>query len=1005
MFNAGTGSSRYVQKLVKGYSASTFVDINSYSSDSGSVSIVFGSGYPTYSTIVTTQNGSKYMVFGTQSAYDTVGNEYLFYVNYYDSNDSRGDAIIMDIVDNVVNSTQIPTIELVVPYDPYTVYLGMYNTVSYGTVSYNLVSTYSNLIYDEFNKSIYIDIYTDANTGVELNQLHATQSIIYTTNNENGTNLATHSFDVSYYNPYALVLTSPVNITYPFNLHATHSYDLLNNLTHDAAPELIDITFIGLPSIATYITTGYNKKTKIVIGTTSYNDIGTYNFAFNAINAAFYQLTGTGSINIIDNIGYIINNTYDIHDISTYGGETFSYDIMSLYSGIDNKIKNVSVPSWLTCSTQGVLSGFPTAADIDSYTVSYNIYNELHSLDDEIYVTVLDNTLFETNSVTTQNIIGGQYFTYGISNNYTTTTGSIYYNMTSIPSWLTFSGGNLYGTPSVSDVGSDSVHYTVTNNFRTFNRNLPLNVIDNTITITHSIPNQVTYVTLTNSVNLGSYYSTYTGSLYISGTNFPNWLTYSGLTISGQPQLGDVGTYTVGYTISNGFRSIYDDYIVNVRNANVTKISSQTISNGIVGVYYTGSILLSKYSTEVGTISVSTYSFPSWLNYSLTSSIYSGTNNNVGTYSATITVTNGIKTYTDSLQFVTSPSTLTKVKYHNPVSVNSGSFFEYVMRMDEYESNYNSVTVATISKPSWVTYYDTNYTLAGIPTQLSIGNNIVTYSVTNGRNTLVDYVYITVNDTLNVNLLQYPYDVTFKHINSISFNVNWKKPISVNNLYSMVVVSDDVNADLSYPTVTNYIANINFDLAPSLPINLQCDSNISSGTSSWKVVYNGLDTSSVTVIGLKPMTEYKVAIFNYTSDYILTCNTSVYSVETESTIETNAISFSVNTANSNKVISNAIIKIYDRFNNIVSILTTDDNGRALSDPLETECSYRIVVEKVGYIKYDRSGFYNREDYTNYNYDITSIDKWNSRNRTTYTNKGQQFLNNKNHVDISMIKIV
>lgn len=899
MLIAGTYSPIYNVNVIKGYTASIIYPKLQYTSNDGAVSVAV-TNLPDFATSSYINGGDLLVSFGTGSSIYPLLTSFNTNINYSDGSDDISYTSQIKIVNNTVSSVPIGTVSLTVPYG-YTniIPLSNYHSVLKGTVSYNFLWTYSNIGAAGLNTPpIYINNLSSEYFTYK-NEQYITQSILYTTNNEYRTNLATHSILIEYINPYAIVATN-------------------------SSP------------------------------------------------------------------------------ISNYGGYIFSYDILQDYIGLNKSIIPDIIPSFATISN-GVLTGFGNTSNVGSYTMSYYVVTEYDFNYYSRVLTILDNTLFETLPLTTKYTIGGQYLTHSLYNNYTTSTGSITLNIVSIPSWLTYSNGILNGTSSTSNVGANSVSYTVTNGFRTFTRNLPIVVIDNTVSKISTVPNQITYASTTYSINLKNYYASYTGSLSIIYSPLPSWLTASGFTVSGVPTTFNVGTYTVGYTVSNTFRSLYDSYNVNVKLSNIVKTATQSITHSITGVFYSGTISLNKYTTEYGSVSIATYSFPNWLSFNPSTKIYSGTPSATVSSIGYLTLTNGLSSYLDTLTFITDNVTLDKIKYHDRQDISIGQFFEFVLKKDEYSSNITPLVISTVSKPNWLTYYSSNNTIAGIAPLSAVGVNIVTYSITNNIRSAVDYVYVDVSNALNVSLLPQPYDISIKHIRSTSFNLNWKKPsYFTSDINSIVVITDSPTASLSYPTHRNYVGNLNYNLAPYLGLNTNCVSSSYSTSSNWKVVYNGSSTS-VSVLGLSSATNYRIAIFNYTSNDISTCGTMIYSTETSKIVETSAIVFNIKSANGN-IIKDAVVTIYDIYNNVVDIANVNENGYYYSNELETEVSYSFTVEKVGYYKYERSGFYNRKDMLGYTNDLDSIMKWNTRGRTPMEQKGKNYINPTNTINITLTKI-
>ncbi|MER2494217.1 putative Ig domain-containing protein, partial [Catenovulum sediminis] len=226
-------------------------------------------------------------------------------------------------------------------------------------------------------------------------------------------------------------------------------------------------------------------------------------------------------------------------------------------------------------------------------------------------------------------------------------------------SWLTFNTGTqvLSGTPTNDDIGNHSVVLSVTDGNETVNQSFTI-VVDNvndapvitSTEITSGLEDVLYSYTLTASdVDAGD-------TLNYSATTLPSWLTFNTSTqiLSGTPTNDDIGSHSVVLSVTDGNETVNQSFTIVVDNVNdAPVITSTEITSGLEDVLYSYTFTAS--DVDAGdTLSYSATSLPSWLTFDTGTQVLSGTptNDNIGSHSVVLSVTDGNETVNQSFTIV-----------------------------------------------------------------------------------------------------------------------------------------------------------------------------------------------------------------------------------------------------------------------------------------------------------------------------------------------------------------
>jgi len=293
-----------------------------------------------------------------------------------------------------------------------------------------------------------------------------------------------------------------------------------------------------------------------------------------------------------------------------------------------------ALPSGVTFSGAGVLSGTPAAGTGGTYSITITAANLVGTDTQSFTLTVRQASAITSASSTTFSVGSGGNFTV-------TTTGFPAPTITesgSLPSGVSFTGGTgtakLSGTPAVGTGGTYTITLTATNTVSTANQTFTLTV------------NQAPAITSAASTTFtvgssGSFTVTATGHPSPTFTEtgaLPSGVTLNGAgLLSGAPAAGTGGTYSITITASNGVgQNATQSFTLTVDQAPaITSAASTTFT-----VNKAGSFTVAATGYPAPTFS-ETGALPAGVTFSA-AGVLSGTATGTGTYNITITASNGV---------------------------------------------------------------------------------------------------------------------------------------------------------------------------------------------------------------------------------------------------------------------------------------------------------------------------------------------------------------------------
>lgn len=319
------------------------------------------------------------------------------------------------------------------------------------------------------------------------------------------------------------------------------------------------------------------------------------------------------------------------------------------------------------------------------------------------------------------------------------------FSIVNAPPWASFSAstGQLSGTPSTADAGTDS--------------NIVISVSDGTLTaalpafsIQVQTPANDTPTisgTPAASVVAGSAYSFLPSTTDPSGQilvfsiqGLPTWASFSTSTgaLAGTPRAADVGTFAgIVISVSDGNESVSlraFSIQVNPRPAHTPSISGTPPASVVAGSSYTFTPTASDPDGKALTFAVA--NLPPWASFSSATGELSGTptSASIGTFSnIVISVSNGtasaaLPAFSIDVDAAAQPPVISGTP---ATSVVAGSAYGFTPTATD--PNGNALTFSVANRPSWASFNSSTGQLSGTPAAANVGSfsNIV-ISVSDG---------------------------------------------------------------------------------------------------------------------------------------------------------------------------------------------------------------------------------------------------------------------------------
>lgn len=466
-------------------------------------------------------------------------------------------------------------------------------------------------------------------------------------------------------------------------------------------------------------------------------------------------------------------------------GDTLTYSA-SLESGDP-------LPGWLSINTEtGELSGIPENGDVGNLSITVTASDGEASASDTFSVTVENTNDGPSVSleIDDQSVDEDSAFSLDVSSNFVDEDlgDSLTFTATlkdgePLPDWLSIDSdtGIFSGTPENGDVGNLSITVTAydgqdsaSDTFSVTVENTNDGPIVSTAIADQSVDEDSSFsLDITSNFSDEDLGDSLTYSVLLtneSGTqigdgSLPDWLTFDSNTgqFSGTPENGDVGSFCVQVTASDGESSASDIVAVSVENTNDGPIVSATIADQITDEDAAFSLDVAGNFADEDLGDTLTFSatlengdpLPDWMSIDETSGELSGTpdNGDVGDILVTVTASDGKATASDTFSV--------SVENTNDGPIISSSIQDQSVEEDslfslDISGNFSDPDLgdtlsfsATLENgdplPSWLSIDASTGIVSGTPDSGDIGDISINVTASDGESSVSDIFDLDVN--------------------------------------------------------------------------------------------------------------------------------------------------------------------------------------------------------------------------------------------------------------------
>jgi len=374
----------------------------------------------------------------------------------------------------------------------------------------------------------------------------------------------------------------------------------------------------------------FSTATGVLSGTPAAGTAGTYTLNITASNGVGTNANQT-FILTVDQVPAITSANKATFTVGTAG----SFTVTATGSPAPTFSETGALPSGMTLSAAGVLSGTPGAGTGGVYTISITASNSVGTSAAQSFTLTVDQVPAITSGA-------GTTFATGIAGSFAVTASGYpaptFTRTGTLPSGVTFSTstGVLSGTPAASAGGSYTLTFTATNSSGTSAPQTFTLTVDQVPTVTSAAKTTFTVGTA------GSF--TVTGKGYPAPTFSETGALPSGVTLSaagvlsGTPAAGTGGAYNISVTASNaaGTSAAQSFTLIVDQVPAITSGASATFTTGTAGSFtVTATGYPAPTFTRTGTL-------PSGVTFSTSTGLLSGTPGASagGSYTLTFAATN-----------------------------------------------------------------------------------------------------------------------------------------------------------------------------------------------------------------------------------------------------------------------------------------------------------------------------------------------------------------------------
>lgn len=310
-----------------------------------------------------------------------------------------------------------------------------------------------------------------------------------------------------------------------------------------------------------------------------------------------------------------------------------------------------------------------------------------------------------------------------------------------IPSWLTFNGTVLSGTPAATNVGAHIVVLSITDNkiSSVVTQNFTITV-SGTGTLNESPVITSTAITTATENSLYQYKIIATDAdndtLTYSVVEKPTWLNFATSTglLSGTPSDSNIGDHDVILQVTDGKTAVQQTFTITVTPAPENSppvFATIGTLNATEGVLFSKTIVAT--DPDEDTVTLAAKSLPTWLTFNQSTGVLSGTpsNSDFSLNKVTITATDGIITTPIELKLTININTIPHFNSSPVTSVIAGTVYNY--NIDVSDTDGNSVILTAPTLPAFLTLNASASTLTGAASISDIGVYDVVLSASDNK--------------------------------------------------------------------------------------------------------------------------------------------------------------------------------------------------------------------------------------------------------------------------------
>lgn len=240
----------------------------------------------------------------------------------------------------------------------------------------------------------------------------------------------------------------------------------------------------------------------------------------------------------------------------------------------------------------------------------------------------------------------------------------------------------------------------------------------------------------------GTFTDVDSAALSLSASGMPAWLSFDAATrtFSGTPANGDVGTFNITVTASDGSLSASDIFAITVANVN----DAPTVAIALVDQAATEDAAFT-YTLPAGTfadvdagdtLTLSASGMPAWLSFNAATRTFSGTpaNGDVGTFNVTVTASDGSLSVADvfaiTVANVNDAPTVAVAIVDQTATQNAAFTFALPAGTFADVDAGDSLTLSASTMPAWLSFDPATRTFSGTPGAGDTGVVSVTVTAT-----------------------------------------------------------------------------------------------------------------------------------------------------------------------------------------------------------------------------------------------------------------------------------